>query len=122
MGDPFRSRRSRCRRPGGRGLIDLWPSSQRAGVTACGTIRVNEERFDYKILNDKSFTETVRVPAAATLYGNQRLGPRNGSQNERITLARLVARASGDARRPVAVWLKRGSSGAVVYLAEQYLP
>jgi hypothetical protein len=76
----------------------------------------DEERFDYKILNDKSFTETVRVPASATLYGNQRLGPRKGSQNERITPDRLVA------RRPVAVWLKRSGSGPVVYLAEQYLP
>jgi hypothetical protein len=82
----------------------------------------DEERFDYKILNDKSFTETLRVPASATLYGNQRLGAHNGSVNERITLDRLVARASGGDRQKVAVWLKRGSSGAVVYLAEQYLP
>jgi hypothetical protein len=81
----------------------------------------NEERFDFKILNDRSFTQTLRVPASATLYGNQRLGAR-ASQNERITLDRLVARASGGDRQKVAVWLKRGSSGAVVYLAEQYLP
>jgi hypothetical protein len=82
----------------------------------------DEERFDYKILNDKSVTETLRVPASATLYGNQMLGPRNGSQNERITLDRLVARAAGGDRAKVAVWLKRGGSGPVVYLAEQYLP
>ena len=82
----------------------------------------DEERFDYKILNDRSFTEPVRVPAPATLYGNQVLGPRNGARNERITLDRLVARASGDARHPVAVWLKRNGSGPVAYLAEQYLP
>ena len=82
----------------------------------------NEERFDYKILNDKSFTETVRVSPSASLYGNQRLGPRNGSQNERISLDRLVARASGGDRQRVAVWLKRNGSGPVVYLAEQYLP
>jgi hypothetical protein len=82
----------------------------------------DEERFDYKILNDKSFTETVRVPPSASLYGNQMLGPRKGSQNERITPGRLLARASGDARHPVAVWLTRTGSGPVVYLAEQYLP
>ena len=82
----------------------------------------DEERFDYKILNDRSFTETVRVPASATLYGNQVLGPRNGSQNQRITPDRLLARASGDDRQRVAVWLKRNGSGPVVYLAEQYLP
>ena len=82
----------------------------------------DEDRFDYKILNDKSFTETVRVPASATLYGNQVLGPRSGSRNERITPGRLVARASGDDRQRVAVWLKRSGSGPVVYLAEQYLP
>jgi hypothetical protein len=82
----------------------------------------DEERFDYKILDDASFTETVRVPASATLYGNQRLGPGNGAQNQRITLDRLVARASGGDRGKVAVWLKRSSSGPVVYLAEQYLP
>jgi hypothetical protein len=82
----------------------------------------DEERFDYKILNDKSFTETLRVPASATLYGNQVFGPRNGSQNQRVTLDRLVTRASGDDRHAVAVWLKRSASGSVAYLAEQYLP
>src|SRR5918912_4086289 len=71
----------------------------------------DEERFDYKVLNDKSFTETVRVPASATLYGNQRLGARNGSQNQRITLDRLVARLAGGDGTKVAVWLKRSSSG-----------
>jgi hypothetical protein len=81
----------------------------------------DEERFDYKILNDKSFTQTLRVPASATLYGNQVLGPRNGSQNQRITPDRLVARASGDSHH-VAVWLKRSGPSQVVYLAEQYLP
>ena len=81
----------------------------------------DEESFDHKILNDNSFTETLCVPAA-TLYGNQRLGSHNGSQNERITPDRLVARACGGDRQKVAVWLKRSSSGSVIYLAEQYLP
>ena len=81
-----------------------------------------EERSDFKILDDKSFTEILTVPASATLYGNQRLGARNGAQNQRIDLARLVARASGGDRSKVAVWVKRTGSGPVVYLAEQYLP
>jgi hypothetical protein len=81
-----------------------------------------EERFDYKILNDKSFTETLRVPASATLYGNQLLGPRNGARNTRIDLDRLAARTSGGDRGKVAVWLQRTGKGPVVYLAEQYLP
>ena len=55
----------------------------------------SEERLDFKILDDKSLTQALRVPASATLYGNQMLGPRNGSRNERVDLARLLARAAG---------------------------
>jgi hypothetical protein len=62
------------------------------------------------------------VPGSATLYRNQVLGRRNGSRNERLTLDRLAARASGQDQHKVAVWLKRNGSGPVVYLAEQYLP
>ncbi len=79
-----------------------------------------EERLDHKILNDEGFSGTLTVPASATLYGNQRLGARNGSQNQRIDLARLVAGVSGSAE--VAVWVQRTGNGPVTYLAEQYLP
>jgi len=82
----------------------------------------SEERLDFKILDDKSLTQTLRVPASATLYGNQMLGPRNGSRNERVDLARLLARAAGNNQGGLAVWVKRAGNGPVVYLAEQYLP
>jgi hypothetical protein len=82
----------------------------------------DEERFDFKILDDKSFTETLTVSASATVYGNQQLGPHDGSRLERLTLATLAARLRGDDTGKVAVWVRRSGDGAVTYLAEQYLP
>ena len=113
-----------AKRSGGAVVLTFDPAGMLTGARAKAyyDAHPDEERFDYKILNDKSFTETLRVPASATLYGNQVLGPRNGAKNERITLDRLAARASGGDRTKVTVWVKRSSSGAVVYLAEQYLP
>jgi len=79
---------------------------------------------DYVILNTSTKTRTFRVPATATMYGNQLLGAQDGLRNEVISPKRLVQRVRQYGDRGVPVWLQhdKGTNGPVVYLAEQYLP
>jgi hypothetical protein len=79
---------------------------------------------DYVIVNASHRLRTFRVSGSATLYGNQILGPANGTRDRIVSPARIVSRLRASGVDGVPVWLRHtdGPDGPVVYLAEQYLP
>jgi hypothetical protein len=79
---------------------------------------------DYVVVNASHRVRTLRVSAAATLYGNQLLGPGDGLKDRIVSPARIVSRLRALGGAGVPVWLRHvdGPDGPVVYLAEQYLP